>query len=77
MSLRRLAAFAAACSITLPAFSATDFDVDDTVTVTATRTPLVLADALAPVIVITGDELRRTCSRSAPPPRARPPGLAT
>lgn len=24
-----------------------------------------------------GDELRRTCSRSAPPPRARPPGLAT
>ena len=62
MSLRRLAAFAAACSITLPAFSATDFDVDDTVTVTATRTPLVLADALAPVIVITGDELRRTAT---------------
>ncbi|MEX0900652.1 MAG: TonB-dependent receptor [Gammaproteobacteria bacterium] len=37
-------------------------DLDDTVTVTATRTPLSLEDALAPVIVITGDELRRTAT---------------
>lgn len=36
--------------------------LDDTVTVTATRTPLALEDALAPVIVITGEELRRTAT---------------
>lgn len=37
-------------------------DTDDTLVVTATRTPLALVDALAPVIVISGEELRRTAT---------------
>ena len=62
MSLRHLAAIAAACSILLSLPAVADVDLDETVTVTATRTPLALADALAPVIIITGDELRRTAT---------------
>lgn len=60
MNLRTFTGSALALAIT-PAL-AQPVASDETITVTATRTPLALEDALAPVIVITGDELRRTAT---------------
>lgn len=62
--MRSLKLAALAASLIFPIALAADaaMDLDETVTVTATRTPLALEDALAPVIVISGEELRRTAT---------------
>ncbi len=51
----------AALAATSPLY-AQPLDTEDTVVVTATRTPLALEDVLAPVIVIDGDTVRRTAT---------------
>lgn len=51
----------AALAVAAP-LNAQPLDTEDTLVVTATRTPLALDDVLAPVIVVTGEEIRRTAT---------------
>lgn len=57
MSSRHTAALAASL-FSFIAVADAPLSYDEAVTVTATRTPVAVADALAPVVVVTGDELR-------------------
>lgn len=57
-----LAAAAALSIITTGGTSADTLDTEDRILVTATRTPVAIEDVLAPVIVITAEDLRRFAS---------------